>query len=153
MVDTLEGLTEYSNIDLSLYPIRNLDKLDQSEILLLKKYLFRMNKRPIKKDKTISKVILDLTSLDTPIAINPIISMYKFNNDSMYGVIKNMLSQNMIEISAKKMNRNRSSSIVIYKSLKYIVEMSDWCCRICKTKNGGKNKFCGFCGSNRFTNE
>lgn len=146
IAESLESLLAYQQIDLSKYPIRKIDSLNDNAIINLKKYIYRIEHQSdkVKTDKILK--VYDILDIKKPSKITSIRKLYQLDHRQMYYCLKKLIEKGKIDLGYNK----SMNSVVAFKNIDYIYSHTRWRCNNCGHWNPGSNsKFCGKCGDKR----
>lgn len=143
---SLESLIAYRDLDLSKYPIRNIDKYDETQMFILRKYLFRIKLNNTDVNPRTYNQIFELTNVEIACSVNSITRLYRKPSDKVYASIKKLMEQGKIEIGLNM----KTNAIEIYKDPNWVFSHTRWKCGNCGLWNVGSNmNYCGGCGDER----
>lgn len=149
IVESVNSLIEYQDTDLSKFPVRDLDKLDDTQILLLKKYLFRIKNKFRETTKFKRDRVFNILTVEDPHPVPSIMRIYTLVGADMYGILKKLMDQGKINISVIKDKWTKKNRVVIFKDPDYVFKKTRWKCENCGKWSYGNNEYCGKCGDER----
>jgi hypothetical protein len=143
ITESLKTIEEYEAIDLSRFPIRGIERCNETDKMILKKYLFRVLYRATKpKSLQIAKVFA-LLSETTGCHLQSLGKLYRIDSRTLYGIVKHLLDKNKIDIAYNY----RKKIIEIFKADGWDDSHTNWTCWNCSKHNSYGNVFCGACGA------
>ena len=147
--ESLNSLIAYQKVDLSKYPVRNASNLDNTQELLLMKYLFRIENKLRKPTKLQTTRVFSLLSIEEPCRVTSVAKMWRIPNPNIYGSLRRLMDLGKIEIGIHKDKRTKRNQVVIYKDPAWVFNRTRWKCENCGKWVIGSSKFCGNCGDKR----
>lgn len=149
IIRSVDNLLRYQTIDLASYPIRNYDKISETGLLILRKYMFRVENKFKKVTAAKTKKVFALLNVEDSCPVNSIRKLYRMKAEAIYGCIKKLLAQGKAEIGFD----NKYNRVVLYKNADWLLSHNTWKCENCGYWNPGSNtKYCGKCGDVRGNN-
>ena len=142
LVLEIQELVKFNEIDLSKYPIRNIELLDDSEKQRLKRFIWKINSVPELYNKKKYEKIAEFLDLKVPTRLNVIYDVLNIKYNDIYSILKQFLKEGRIELGFNK-------CVLIYRNPKYLKQLPFWFCQCCNHKNSIKNKYCGNCGDKK----
>ena len=145
-IKSLRNLLEFENIDLSMYPIRNLDDMNNVQKLAIKKSIYRFKTSDYKANKNLSSQLVKYLYVDSPIRVSQIRRVVTYQKNHFNATMYSLLKSEKIELSVEK----DTNFVVVYKHFNYKFNHDRWKCDNCNHINPKTNKnFCGNCGDKR----
>jgi len=146
VTESLESYIAYEQLDLSDYPIRRLEFLNDKQKAYLKKYIFRVIYRGKKAPKYKITRLYNILQVDKGSPVGSLHRVYKDNTREIYTMLKTLMEQGKIQFGYNP----KRKTVVVFVNPDYLYSHARWKCENCGKWNAGSNThFCGVCGGER----
>jgi hypothetical protein len=146
VVESIESLLAYKDFDLEKFPVRNLDKYDDLHVNLLKKYLFRIERKATKVTASKITKVFNLLNVELGCPINTMRTIYRMTTPVIFGCVQKLMEQGKAEIGINL----KTSRVELFKNPDWVFAHTRWKCGNCGFWNVGSNvNYCGKCGDSR----